>query len=99
MPVGPSESRLTATTKSIDPDAFMDQAANDYILAVRVRHAGSIIMTHAVPRERSSSTSECSRNLRGMRRPHLQDGRCRWCSQTQAQVPPPKVGIIGDSPN
>jgi hypothetical protein len=26
----------------------MDQAASDYVLAVRVRHAASIIMTHAV---------------------------------------------------
>jgi hypothetical protein len=38
----------TATAKSIDLEAFMDQAASDYILAVRVWHAGSIIMTHAV---------------------------------------------------
>ena len=26
----------------------MDQAASDYVLAVRVLHTGSIIMTHAV---------------------------------------------------
>jgi hypothetical protein len=39
---------LTATVKSIDPAAFMDQAGSDYVLAVRVLHAGSIIMTHAV---------------------------------------------------
>jgi hypothetical protein len=26
----------TATVKSIDPDAFMDQAASDFVLAVRV---------------------------------------------------------------
>jgi hypothetical protein len=38
----------TATFKSIDPDAFMDPAASDYVLAVRVRHAGSIVMAHAV---------------------------------------------------
>jgi hypothetical protein len=38
----------TATVKSIDPAAFMDQASSDYVLAVRVLHAGSIIMTHAV---------------------------------------------------
>jgi hypothetical protein len=38
----------TATVKSIDPDAFMDPAASDYVLAVRVRHAGSIVMAHAV---------------------------------------------------
>jgi hypothetical protein len=40
--------RPTATVKSIDPDAFMDQAASDHVLALRVLHAGSIIMTHAV---------------------------------------------------
>lgn len=40
----------TATVKSIDPAAFMDQAASDYVLAVRVLYAGSIIMTHAVRR-------------------------------------------------
>ena len=26
----------TATVKSIDPDAFMDQAASSYVIAVRV---------------------------------------------------------------
>src|SRR5215217_4419249 len=52
----------------------------------------------ALPLERSSSTSEDSRNLTETRRPPLQDGRCGWCSQTQAQLPPPKVGIIGDTP-
>jgi len=44
----------TATVKSIDPAAFMDQAAIDYVLAVRVLHAGSIIMTHAVEETTSS---------------------------------------------
>jgi hypothetical protein len=39
---------LTATVKSIDPAAFMEKAASDYVLALRVLHAGSIIMTHAV---------------------------------------------------
>ena len=39
---------LTATVRSIDPDALMDQAGSDYIRAGRVLHAGSIIMTHAV---------------------------------------------------
>jgi hypothetical protein len=34
--------------KNIDPDVFMEQAASDYVLAVRVLHAGSIVMTHAV---------------------------------------------------
>ena len=34
--------------ESIDLAAFMDQAAIDYVLAVRVLHAGSIIVTHAV---------------------------------------------------
>ena len=43
MEMGP-----TATVKSIDSDAFMDQADSDYVLAERVLHAGSIIMTHAV---------------------------------------------------
>ena len=38
----------TATVKSIDLAAFMDQAAIDYVLAVRVLHVSSIIMTHAV---------------------------------------------------
>jgi hypothetical protein len=42
------EALATATVKSTDPDAFMDQAASDYVLAVRVRRAGSIIMTHVV---------------------------------------------------
>jgi hypothetical protein len=41
----------TATVKSIDLAAFMEKAAIDYILAVRVLHVGSIIMTHAVGRE------------------------------------------------
>jgi hypothetical protein len=40
--------RPTATVKSIDLAAFMDQAAIDYVLAVRVLHVSSIIMTHAV---------------------------------------------------
>jgi hypothetical protein len=39
---------LTAMVKNIDPDVFMEQAASDYVLAVRVLHAGSIVMTHAV---------------------------------------------------
>src|SRR3954453_421340 len=38
----------TATVKSIDPAAFMNQAGSDCVLAVRVLHAGSVIMTHAV---------------------------------------------------
>jgi hypothetical protein len=38
----------TATVKSIDPTASMDQPGSDYVLAVRVLHAGLIIMTHAV---------------------------------------------------
>ena len=38
----------TATVKSIDLAAYMDQAAIDYVLAVRALHAGSVIMTHAV---------------------------------------------------
>jgi hypothetical protein len=42
------DSSPTATVKSIDPDAFMDQAASDHVLALRVLHAGSVIMTHAV---------------------------------------------------
>jgi hypothetical protein len=41
----------TATVKSIDPAAFMDQAGSDYVLAGRVLHAGSIVMTHAVEDE------------------------------------------------
>ena len=41
-------SNSSATVKSIDPDAFMDQAASDHVLALRVLHAGSVIMTHAV---------------------------------------------------
>src|SRR5918997_4485705 len=45
----------------------------------------------ALPHERSSSTSECSRNLRGMRRPHLWASQQQWRSQTQAQAPPCKV--------
>jgi hypothetical protein len=39
---------LTATVESIDPAAFTDQAAIDYVLAVRILHAGSVIMTDAV---------------------------------------------------
>ena len=38
----------TATVKSIELAAFMDQAGSDHVLAVRVSHAGSIIMTLAV---------------------------------------------------
>jgi hypothetical protein len=41
-------SGITATVKSIDLAAFMDQAAIDYVLAVRVSRVSSIIMTHAV---------------------------------------------------
>jgi hypothetical protein len=29
----------TAMVKSVDPDVFMEQAASDYVLAVRVLHA------------------------------------------------------------
>ncbi len=38
---GSSDAKLTLTAmvKSIDPDVFMEQAANDYVLAVRVLHA------------------------------------------------------------
>jgi hypothetical protein len=35
----------------------MDQAANDYVLAVRVLHTGSIIMTHAVGHARAVAAS------------------------------------------
>jgi hypothetical protein len=42
------EIRPIATVKSIGPAAYMDQAAIDYVLAVRVLHADSVIMTHAV---------------------------------------------------
>jgi len=45
---GPRSFNPIATVKSIDPAAFMDQAAIDYVLAVRALHAGSVIMTHAV---------------------------------------------------
>jgi hypothetical protein len=41
-------SAYTATVKSIDLAAFMEQAAIDYVLAERVLHVSSIIMTHAV---------------------------------------------------
>src|SRR5215213_6812459 len=39
---------LTATVKSIELAAFMDQAGSDYVLAGRVLHTGSIVLTHAV---------------------------------------------------
>jgi len=39
---------LTATVKGIELAAFMDQAGSDYVLAGRVLHAGSIVLTHAV---------------------------------------------------
>jgi hypothetical protein len=45
---GGGEQATTATVKSIDLAAFMDQAAIDYVLAVRVSYVSSIIMTHAV---------------------------------------------------
>jgi hypothetical protein len=57
-------SHPTATVKSIEPAVFMDQAGSNYVLAGRVLHVGSIIMTYAVER-----TSTCryvaylSRNL------------------------------------
>src|SRR5215208_4202857 len=35
----------------------MDQAASDYVLAVRVLHTGSIIMTHAVGHARAVAAS------------------------------------------
>jgi hypothetical protein len=38
----------TATVKSIDLAAFMDHTAIDYVLAVRILHAGSVIMTDGV---------------------------------------------------
>ena len=44
----------TATVKSIDPHAFMEQAGSDYVPTVRVWHAGSTIMTHAVGMRRVS---------------------------------------------
>ena len=34
----------------------MEQAASDYVLAVRVLHAGSIVMTHAVEAESEPKT-------------------------------------------
>src|SRR5215212_8830817 len=39
---------LTATVKGIELAAFMDQAGSDYVLAGRVVHTGSIVLTHAV---------------------------------------------------
>jgi hypothetical protein len=48
----------TATVKSIELAAFVDQAAIDYVLAVRVLHVSSIIMTHAV--------RECGRSSKGL---------------------------------
>src|SRR5215213_10139958 len=38
----------TATVKSIELAAFMEQAGSDYVLAGRVLHTGSIVLTHAV---------------------------------------------------
>src|SRR5215210_1694333 len=47
----------TATVKSIDPAAFMDQAGSDYVLAGRVLHAGSIVLTLAVGRVIGTGTA------------------------------------------
>ena len=44
----PNLMSITATVKSIELAAFMDQAGSDYVLAERVLHAGSIVLTHAV---------------------------------------------------
>jgi thiamine monophosphate synthase len=45
---GTNASLFTATVKSIELAAFMDQAGSDYVLAGRVLHTGSIVLTHAV---------------------------------------------------
>src|SRR5215213_4334265 len=45
------EMHSTATVKSIELAAFMEQAGSDYVLAGRVLHAGSIVLTHAVASE------------------------------------------------
>src|SRR5215218_5424349 len=42
------EFTTTATVKSIELAAFMDQAGSDSVLAGRVLHTGSIVLTHAV---------------------------------------------------
>jgi hypothetical protein len=53
----------------------MDQAGSDYVLAVRVLHAGSIIMTHAVEGVEEAKKTLCSL-------PPRQPVEPRWLSAT-----------------
>jgi hypothetical protein len=53
----------TTIVKSIGPATFMDQAGSDYVLAGRVLHAGSIVLTHAVGGNRCRNEVQHGRDL------------------------------------